>query len=172
MTLMSFQSSAAATLLAPTVDAPPAGAAPVAAASRGGVREMDLVEVQVFLRRHTWGVLSTLHEGRPYAVPVSYGFDGTYLYLASGPGRKLRSLDSNPAVCLTVTDVVDGSRWASVVAMGDATPVHDLRGRLHGLNAIRRQQPGVLPQPKDLARAAGSTVFRVLPLELSGRSRI
>jgi nitroimidazol reductase NimA-like FMN-containing flavoprotein (pyridoxamine 5'-phosphate oxidase superfamily) len=171
MTVMPFASSAAATQVVPPADAPSARPEPAATASRHGAREMDLVEVQVFLRRQTWGVLSTLHDGRPYAVPVSFGYDGAYLYLASGPGRKLRSLESNPAVCLTVTDVVDGSRWTSVVAMGDAVPVHDLRGRLHGLNAIRRQQPGTLPQPKDLARAAGSTVFRVLPQELSGRTR-
>ncbi|HEX6071177.1 MAG TPA: pyridoxamine 5'-phosphate oxidase family protein [Longimicrobiaceae bacterium] len=171
MTLMSFDASAAATLLVPPPAAPSAGSDPVAAPSRGGVRELDLAEVQAFLRRQTWGVLSTLHEGRPYAVPVSYGFDGTCLYLASGSGRKLRSLQSNPAVCLTITDVVDGTRWTSVVAMGEAIPVNDLRGRMHGLNAIRRQQPGVVPQPKDLARAAGSTVFRVVPLELSGRTR-
>jgi nitroimidazol reductase NimA-like FMN-containing flavoprotein (pyridoxamine 5'-phosphate oxidase superfamily) len=171
MTLMSFETSAGPALLVPPADAQAAGAEPAAAASHGGVREMELVEVHVFLRRQIWGVLSTLHDGRPYAVPVSYGFDGTHLYLASGPGRKLRSLESNPAVCLTVTDVVDGSRWTSVVAMGDAVPVLDLRGRLHALNAIRRQQPGVLPKPKDLARAAGSTVFRVQLLELSGRTR-
>jgi nitroimidazol reductase NimA-like FMN-containing flavoprotein (pyridoxamine 5'-phosphate oxidase superfamily) len=168
---MSFESSASAARLSSVEAAPSARSGPATMASRGGVREMDLVEVQVFLRRQTWGVLSTLHNGRPYAVPVSYGFDGSYLYLASGRGRKLSSLESNPAVCLTVTDVVDGSQWTSVVAMGDAIAVNDLRGRVHGLNVIRRQQPDALPNPKDLARAAGSTVFRIVPHELSGRTR-
>ena len=171
MKLMSFESSAATTLLVPPAPVRSARPEPGAAPSSGGVRAMEMADVQLFLRGHSWGVLSTLSEGRPYAVPVSYGFDGTDLFLASGPGRKLRSLESNPAVCMTVTDVVDGARWTCVVVMGDAVAVDDLPGRLHALNAIRRQQPGTLPQPKDLARAAGSTVFRVRPLELSGRTR-
>lgn len=135
-----------------------------------GVREMDRGELHLYLRGHGWGVLSTLHEGRPYAVPVSFGFDGEDVYVASGPGRKLRALEGSPGVCLTVADVTDRTRWSSVVVIADAIPVHSLRERLHALSTLRRQQAeGGPPSAKDLARAAGATVFRLSPLEVSGR---
>lgn len=76
-------------------------------------------EVHRFLLRHDWGILCTVGEGRPYAVPVSYGFDGRHLYVASGAGPKRRNLKGCLAVCLTAAEVEDGSHWNSVVVAGD-----------------------------------------------------
>jgi uncharacterized protein len=137
-----------------------------------GVREMDPAEARRFLRLHEWGVLGTVGRGTPYGVPVSYGFDGRDLFVASGPGLKRRNLETNPAVCITVAEVVDGDHWRSVVVTGDARPVDDLRGKLHALNAIRRQRvSGALPSAADLARAARAAIFRVPAERITGRER-
>lgn len=149
-----------------------APAAPTTPRAEAGLREMDEGEIRLHLHGHTWGVLATIHQGRPYAVPVSFGFDGTYLYIATGPGRKLRALSESPAACLTIADVTDGSRWNSVVVMADVEPVDSIAVKLHGLNTIRRQQSGGgLTSAKDLARAASATLFRLAPTEVSGRVR-
>lgn len=149
-----------------------APAAPTPTRFEAGLREMDEGEIRRHLHGHKWGVLSTVHDGRPYAVPVSFGFDGTYLYVASAPGRKLRALRESPVACLTIADVTDGTRWSSVVVMADAEPVDSIAVKLHGLNTIRRQQSGGgLTSAKDLARAASATVFRLSPTEVSGRVR-
>lgn len=129
-------------------------------------------QIRAFLEAHSWGLLAMLHDARPYAVPVSYGLDGAHLYIASGAGRKLRSLQASPAVCLTIADVVSGANWSSVVVMADARPVRSLRERLHGLAAIRRRAPaGGAVSAADVARAAGASVFRLTPVEISGRTR-
>lgn len=127
-------------------------------------------EVDRFLRAHSWGVLCTVGDGRPYAVPVSYAFDGARFYVATGPGRKARHLERCPAVCLTVAEVADGERWTSVVATGEARWVEDLRSRMSALRLLARRRPGGFTA-KDLARAAQARVLSFAPDELTGRTR-
>lgn len=148
-------------------------AEPGGSGEKGGaaVREMDSAEVHRFLLRHEWGLLCTVGDGVPYAVPVSYGFDGRFAYVASGPGRKLRNLEADGSVCLTVAEVEDGDRWSSVVVTGRALPAESLRTRLHGLDSIRRQRSGGSPSVADLARIARATVFRITPEQVTGRAR-
>jgi len=141
-------------------------------ATAGLSTKMDSGEVHRFLMRHAWGMLCSVGEGRPYAVPVSYGFDGRDLYLASGPGRKLRNLEACPAVCLTIADVENGSHWSSVVVSGDAHPVIHVRRKLHALKTLHRQRPtGVPPSATDIARLARASIFRIVPDEITGRVR-
>lgn len=136
-----------------------------------GPREMSAGEVDAFLARHRWGLLSTVDaEGRPYAVPVSYGWDGASLFVATGPGRKLRNLEAGGAACLTVAEVVDGSRWGCVVASGTAVRVTGMTSIARALTRIAMQQ-GTMPSRADLARGAKSRVFRLHPDELTGRER-
>ena len=142
------------------------------ATETGSVRYMDLAEIHRALHRNEWAVLCTVGQGIPYGVPVSYGFDGRYLYVASGPGRKHRNLESDAAVCLTVAEVTDGDHWSSVVVTGEARPVSGIRGKLHALNAIRRQRATAgPPSATDLARIARASIFRITPDEITGRVR-
>lgn len=160
------------------VDAPAAirddevDARPSAAGRAGrGPREMNAGEVDAFLARHRWGLLSTVDaKGRPYAVPVSYGWDGASLFVATGPGRKLRNLEASGAACLTVAEVEDGARWRCVVATGMAVRMTGMTGIARALTRIAMQQ-GTVPSPADLARGAKSRVFRLHPAELTGRER-
>jgi uncharacterized protein len=136
------------------------------------VREMTPARVHAFLGRRDWGVLATQGADFPYAVPVSYGFDGEAVYVATRAGQKARYLGENGAVCLTVLQVEDGARWSSVVVRGSATPVHDLRGKLHAVATLVRQRRGGTPlTAADLARLRGARIFRITPLEVSGRER-
>jgi nitroimidazol reductase NimA-like FMN-containing flavoprotein (pyridoxamine 5'-phosphate oxidase superfamily) len=103
---------------------------------------------------------------------VSYGFDGRFLYLASGPGRKRGNLETSSPVCVTVVEVRDGDRWSSVVITGEAVRVNDFGGKLRALAAIRRQRAtGGPPSAVDLARIARAAVFRIDPVEVTGRAR-
>lgn len=138
----------------------------------GGVQPMDLAEIQRALLRNQWGVLCTVALGVPYGVPVSYGYDGRNLYLASGPGRKRRNMEAAAAVCLTVAEVKDGDQWSSVVVTGHALPVSGMREKLHALDTIRRQRAAAgTPSAADLARIARASIFRIRPDEITGRTR-
>lgn len=89
------------------------------AASR---RVMTADECIELLRQTAWGVLSVAERTRdaavPIGVPTAYAYDGQRLYLAMTEGRKLRALERNPHLCLTVTDVRSLDEWRSVAVIG------------------------------------------------------
>lgn len=84
--------------------------------------EMTPDETDTFLGRHETGVLALARADAPYAVPVSYGYDGRdrrfFLRLVSTPeSEKRRFLASSPNARLVVYEE-DGNTYRSVVAVG------------------------------------------------------
>lgn len=56
--------------------------------------------------------------GRPYVVPLAYGYDGESVYAFSGPGRKIQIMRSQPLVSFEVDEAMAEDRWSSVIADG------------------------------------------------------
>jgi nitroimidazol reductase NimA-like FMN-containing flavoprotein (pyridoxamine 5'-phosphate oxidase superfamily) len=138
----------------------------------GSVRSLADPEIFAVLMRHWWAVLSTAARGRPYAVPVAFGMDGRNLYVASRNGMKVRAVETNPAVCLTVTEVASGADWTSVVVTGTAEWVTGPLETLRAMRALQRQCGRRLATTQaDAARLAGARVMRIVPAELTGRRR-
>ncbi|MFQ5689531.1 MAG: pyridoxamine 5'-phosphate oxidase family protein [Gemmatimonadota bacterium] len=136
-------------------------------------RELTASEIQAVLERSWWGNLATVSGGEPYAVPVVYGYDGRWFWVASGTGKKIECLENNPAVCLTVVEVIgDGEDWASVVVTGRGDLVRDPRSHLAALRALRRQRGHMGPVgPRDALRLARARVIRITPREITGRAK-
>jgi len=92
-------------------------------------------------------------DGRPYVVPVCFGYAGDALYFHSAPrGRKLDVLRRNNRVCFEFDvdcEVVPAKsacewsmRYRSVVGFGSASLVEDLEEKRKGLDAIVAQYGG------------------------------
>ena len=151
---------------------PPASApAPTGPAHGRTPIPLDPPEIDAILRRNCWGVLATAAGARAYAVPVIYGYDGSSIYMVSGPGRKLAALQENPGVCFTVAEVeAGGARWRSVVLHGEARPVEDLLARIAAFNVLRRQISGHrTASARDVTRLTSVAVVRIAPAEITGR---
>lgn len=136
-------------------------------------REMEEDEVREHLRRNWWGDLATVGDGRPYAVPVVYGWDGDHFWIASRDGTKVRNIEENPDVCLIVVEVQDdGGWWGSVMVKGRADVVSGLSPHLAALRALRKQRgiPGKAT-PKDAMQFARAKVIRIDPTEITGRAK-
>lgn len=126
------------------------------------------------LDRNWWGDLATVGpDGRPYAVPVVYGWDGSHFWIASRAGRKVKNLEANPSVCLTVVEVEgDGDHWASVVVAGTARVVEGLQPHLRALRALRKQRGYVgKVTPGDAMQLARARVIRIDPETMTGRTK-
>jgi nitroimidazol reductase NimA-like FMN-containing flavoprotein (pyridoxamine 5'-phosphate oxidase superfamily) len=54
----------------------------------------------------------------PYLVPVSYAYDGKYIYCQSKEGKKLTILRKNPNVCVQVETMSSMNNWQSVIVYG------------------------------------------------------
>lgn len=61
---------------------------------------------------------STEGDGRPYIVPLAYGYDGEAVYAMGPAGRKIRIMRQQPLVSFEVDEASAEDRWSSVVAEG------------------------------------------------------
>jgi nitroimidazol reductase NimA-like FMN-containing flavoprotein (pyridoxamine 5'-phosphate oxidase superfamily) len=151
---------------------PAADSSPAYGQGVGASRTLADAEIEALLRRNWWAVLSTAAAGQPYAVPVAYGMDNGSFCVASRDGQKLRNLQANPLVCLTVLEVESGCDWGSVVVMGRAEPIEGALGTFGALRALRRQCH-VPPSPvaTRAARLFGAKFIRIVPAVVTGRTR-
>lgn len=102
-------------------------------------------EIDSVLRRGRFAAIAMCHDGAPYVVTLSYGFDQTrralYFHVARA-GRKLDALSADPRVCATV--VIDGGyeqgackhHYESVVIDGRMTLVTDVEEARHGMGVL------------------------------------
>jgi nitroimidazol reductase NimA-like FMN-containing flavoprotein (pyridoxamine 5'-phosphate oxidase superfamily)/DNA-binding MarR family transcriptional regulator len=133
---------------------------------------LKISECYDVLRECGWGMLSTveMESASPYTVPVAYAFDGEDVYVATGRGRKLRALERNANVCLTVAAVKSLGDWRSVVLIGRASFLSDAGSRAAAVRAFAKQhRVGGVLSPTAAARLVLARTLRIKQRELSGR---
>lgn len=136
--------------------------------------EMSATEVDAFLSRHETGVLSLARDETPYAIPISYGFDGesrdVFLRLVSTPDSEKREfLASDPRARIVVYEE-DGDEYASVVGVGTLHRVD-----LDDLTPETIAQYGETQRPLFEIWAEGKSdldieLYRFVPERLTGRT--
>jgi nitroimidazol reductase NimA-like FMN-containing flavoprotein (pyridoxamine 5'-phosphate oxidase superfamily) len=105
-------------------------------------------------------------DGRPYVVPLSYGYDGESIYAHSGLGRKIRLMRAQPLVTFEVDRADASDRWRSVIADGVYEEILDPIVREHALAVI-------YPKPELLPNLSPETiVYRIHLTAKSGRCEL
>jgi uncharacterized protein len=102
-------------------------------------------------------------DGRPYLVPLAYGYDGDALYAHTGPGRKLDLMRAEPRVTFEVDEAEAPDRWRSVIADGVFEEITDEAERARALRTMY-PAPGAIPE-----LGAMTVVFRIRLTAKSGR---
>jgi nitroimidazol reductase NimA-like FMN-containing flavoprotein (pyridoxamine 5'-phosphate oxidase superfamily) len=75
-------------------------------------------EIENVLRTASVGRIGCLVEGWPYVVPVTYAYDGEFVYVHSADGMKVRAMRANPNVCFEVEQIETRTKWRTVIARG------------------------------------------------------
>ncbi len=86
--------------------------------------ELSPTQIEQVLFSEVVARLGCAEAGRPYVVPVTYAYDGRYVYGHSAEGEKIRVMRRNPTVCLEVERVEDLANWQSVIAWGTFEELH------------------------------------------------
>lgn len=114
------------------------------------VFEESREEMEQLLREEIIGYLGLSMDGKPYVVPLNYGYvDGQILFHCALTGQKLDYLKANPQVCFTVGRQSGKFRRHaegdpchvdndSVICYGTARIVEDLKERQRVLNVFNR----------------------------------
>jgi nitroimidazol reductase NimA-like FMN-containing flavoprotein (pyridoxamine 5'-phosphate oxidase superfamily) len=99
-------------------------------------------EIRAFIREWTWGTLIGAEENKPYAVELSYGTDGEYIYCGSMPGgRMARCIIANPNAIFKICDSDRSySRWRAVIIEGKAERLTNYDDILYSVRCIARQR--------------------------------
>jgi nitroimidazol reductase NimA-like FMN-containing flavoprotein (pyridoxamine 5'-phosphate oxidase superfamily) len=134
----------------------------------GVIRVLPPDEIEQLLRTAIVGRIAccghgTVGDGRPYVVPLAYGYDGEAIYAHSGPGRKLDFMRAEPRVSFEVDTAEAPDRWRSVIAEGTFEEITAPDEREHALRTIY-PPPATLP-----ALGAMTVVFRIRLTARSGR---
>jgi nitroimidazol reductase NimA-like FMN-containing flavoprotein (pyridoxamine 5'-phosphate oxidase superfamily) len=100
--------------------------------------------------------------GRPYIVPLAYGYDGEAVYAMGPIGRKIRIMREQPLISFEVDEAIAEDRWCSVVAEGEYQELTTEAERQHALQTIVGANP--LPELAD-----GTIVYRLVLTQKTGR---
>jgi nitroimidazol reductase NimA-like FMN-containing flavoprotein (pyridoxamine 5'-phosphate oxidase superfamily) len=80
--------------------------------------QLNNTQINNILSSQALGRLACADGKQPYVVPVTYAYDGEYIYGQSNEGLKLEILRKNPKVCFEVDLMIDMRNWKSVIVYG------------------------------------------------------
>ncbi|MES2331488.1 MAG: pyridoxamine 5'-phosphate oxidase family protein [Bacteroidota bacterium] len=141
--------------------------------------ELTKQEIQNILLSQVLGRLACCDGKQPYVVPVTFTYDGEYIYGQTNEGTKLSILRKNPNVCFEVDVMTDMMNWRSVVVLGKFEELKDeeekvardiLFGRIFSLmtsNTIHKHEHEVVTELDK--RAPKFVMYRIKINEISGR---
>jgi uncharacterized protein len=79
---------------------------------------LDDTQIRNVLSSQVLGRLACTDGVHPYIVPVTYTYDGDYIYGQSNEGTKLNILRKNPQVCFETDMMTDMANWQCVLVFG------------------------------------------------------
>jgi nitroimidazol reductase NimA-like FMN-containing flavoprotein (pyridoxamine 5'-phosphate oxidase superfamily) len=115
-----------------------------------------------------------------YVVPISYAYDGNYVYSHTFEGMKINIMRSNPYVCFEVDTLKDLSEWKSVIAWGEFKELTEEIERREALRLLMERNLPILSSatmhispnwpfaPEEINLVEG-VVFRIQLKEKTGR---
>jgi len=106
--------------------------------------ELDPIEVESMLHNQMIGRIGCSHEGNVFVVPITYAYDGTFIYCHSKVGLKIEMMRNNPSVCIEVDQVINMTDWKSVIVWGTYEELKDDEARKVGIQIFsERMKPFV-----------------------------
>ena len=99
-------------------------------------------EIRSFIAEWTWGTLIAVEGNRPYAIELSYGSDGDFIYCGSMPGgRMARCIRQNLQVVFKICDSDRSySFWRAVIIEAEAEQLTRYDDILYSVRCIARQR--------------------------------
>ena len=106
------------------------------------MRDMTKDEIMKFIKTWTWGTLIGVEEDKPYAVELSYGTDGKYIYCGSKPGgRMAHCIMNNPNAVFKICECGwDYAKYKAVIVEGKAERLTDYAEILLSVRSIAKQR--------------------------------
>ena len=142
--------------------------------------KLTMPEIERLLSKEVVGRIGCTDGEMVYVVPISYAYDGEYIYCHTHEGLKIQLMRSHPQVCFEVDHLHNMGNWQSVVVHGQFEELTETGLRNHALQKLHERVLPVVSSetthlspdwpfpPAEFSRIEGVT-FRLKPRDKSGR---
>jgi hypothetical protein len=142
--------------------------------------KLNKAQIEKVISENIVGRLGCHADGKTYIVPISYAYDGNYIYARTFEGMKISMMRKNPNVCFQVDQMENMADWQSVIVWGTYEELIDEKARNKGLKIlISRILPKISsetvrispewPFPTNDYKLIEGIVFRISITEKTGR---
>ena len=98
--------------------------------------KLSTEQIEELLKRQFIGRIGCHADDTTYVVPVSYVYDGSYIFGRTDEGMKINMMRKNPKVCFEIDDTRDLTNWQSVIAWGEFEELKEGRERDDALQKL------------------------------------
>jgi nitroimidazol reductase NimA-like FMN-containing flavoprotein (pyridoxamine 5'-phosphate oxidase superfamily) len=100
------------------------------------IGQLASVEIESLLRQQVIGRIGCHNSDLIYVVPISYAYDGKYIYCHTYEGKKIDLMRKNPKICFQVDEMNDMANWKSAIIWGDFEELTDRTERHKALRIL------------------------------------
>jgi uncharacterized protein len=137
-------------------------------------------EIEEVLKTGLVGRIGCHANDETYIVPISYGYDGNYIYCHTHEGKKTEFMRRNPKICFEVDMFNDMANWKSVILQGTFEELTNKEERVLALQTLLSRYLPLSSSatthlgelwpfyPEDVDEITG-TVFRISIADKTGR---
>ena len=144
------------------------------------IGNLTIPETENLVRKEVLGRLACGQGDNIYVVPISYVYDGEYIYCHTREGLKIDIMRKQPKVCFEVDHLQNMASWQSAVITGTFEELTNPEERSQALKKLHER---ILPMPssqtthlspewpfppEELNKIPGIT-FRIRPEKITGR---
>ena len=137
-------------------------------------------EIDQLLSHQIVGRIGCHADGVTYIVPISYAYDGTFIYAHSFKGMKLTIMQKNPKVCFEVDDTKNLANWKSAICWGEFEELSDESQKEEAFQILNNRVLPILssetmhispewPFPTENTNKVEGVFFRIRISEKTGR---
>ena len=108
----------------------------------GTLNEQEIINI---LSSQAVGRIALTDGKFPYIVPVTFVYDGHYIYGQTREGMKLDIVRKNPHVCFQVEVMTDMKHWQSVLVRGEFEELKAPESEEKGAYFLNRMMPIMTP---------------------------
>jgi nitroimidazol reductase NimA-like FMN-containing flavoprotein (pyridoxamine 5'-phosphate oxidase superfamily) len=105
---------------------------------------LTIDEIEKLLHQSIVGRIACTNGKIPYVVPISYAYDGQYVYCHTDKGLKIDIMRKNALVCFEVEQFQDMANWRTVIAHGEFQELTDPALRLAALQKLHERRLPVI----------------------------
>lgn len=132
------------------------------------------------LQTEVLGRIGCYANGKVYVVPVTYVFEGGFIYAHAKEGLKIKMMRKNPKVCFQVDRIENMVNWRSVIVWGMYEELKTKEGQANAMKILKdRLTPILLSEsvrpshkmkdPEIVLKELKAVAYRISIKEISGR---